>query len=271
MTVRAVDLRPDLRDVVGIPLGIISASDATRSVDVVTMGFANLGVSIPVFVLGLLLAFVFAILLKDTPFALPPSGRLSPACRSCPLADALGPGGPPGTRCGPSLDFVSNMYTFNALLSAQWAVLRRRLPAPDPAGHRAGHDPARDHRPHHPLEPARRPGPRLRPDRPGQGPQRARAWCAGTRCRNAMLPVVTIIGLQVGGLLSGAVLTETIFNLAGVGKAVYEAIHVARLRGHPGLHAGDRDRLPGRQPARRLSATRYLDPRVRPSDEATAA
>jgi ABC-type dipeptide/oligopeptide/nickel transport system permease component len=41
---------------------------------------------------------------------------------------------------------------------------------------------------------------------------------------NAMLPVVTIIGLQVGALLSGAVLTETVFNLAGVGKAVYESI-----------------------------------------------
>ena len=42
--------------------------------------------------------------------------------------------------------------------------------------------------------------------------------------RNAILPVVTIIGLQVGLLLSGAVLTETIFNLAGVGKTVFDAI-----------------------------------------------
>jgi peptide/nickel transport system permease protein len=42
--------------------------------------------------------------------------------------------------------------------------------------------------------------------------------------RNAMLPVVTIIGLQVGILLGGAILTETIFNLAGVGKTVYDAI-----------------------------------------------
>jgi ABC-type dipeptide/oligopeptide/nickel transport system permease component len=41
---------------------------------------------------------------------------------------------------------------------------------------------------------------------------------------NAMLPVVTIVGLQIGGLLSGAVLTETVFNLSGVGRAVYEAI-----------------------------------------------
>jgi peptide/nickel transport system permease protein len=41
---------------------------------------------------------------------------------------------------------------------------------------------------------------------------------------NAILPVVTIIGLQLCSLLCGAVLTETIFNLAGVGRAVTEAI-----------------------------------------------
>jgi peptide/nickel transport system permease protein len=42
--------------------------------------------------------------------------------------------------------------------------------------------------------------------------------------RNAMLPVVTIVGLQLGTLLGGAVLTETIFNLAGIGRALYDAI-----------------------------------------------
>ena len=42
--------------------------------------------------------------------------------------------------------------------------------------------------------------------------------------RNAMLPIVTIIGLQLGGLFSGAVLTETIFGLAGVGRMLFEAI-----------------------------------------------
>ncbi|MDD2694858.1 MAG: ABC transporter permease, partial [Anaerolineales bacterium] len=42
--------------------------------------------------------------------------------------------------------------------------------------------------------------------------------------RNALLPVVTIIGLSLGGLLSGAVLTETVFNLPGVGRSLYEAI-----------------------------------------------
>ncbi len=41
---------------------------------------------------------------------------------------------------------------------------------------------------------------------------------------NAMLPVITIIGLQIGILLSGAVLTETVFGLSGVGKSLYDAI-----------------------------------------------
>jgi peptide/nickel transport system permease protein len=42
--------------------------------------------------------------------------------------------------------------------------------------------------------------------------------------RNSLLPVVTIIGLQMGLLLGGAVLTETVFNLAGVGRALFDAI-----------------------------------------------
>ena len=48
------------------------------SVDVGTMAVANVGVSMPVFWLGLMLAYLFALVLKDTPFALPPSGRLDP-------------------------------------------------------------------------------------------------------------------------------------------------------------------------------------------------
>jgi peptide/nickel transport system permease protein len=43
--------------------------------------------------------------------------------------------------------------------------------------------------------------------------------------RNAMLPVVTIIGLQLGALLSGSVITETIFAWPGVGKFVVQAIY----------------------------------------------
>lgn len=42
--------------------------------------------------------------------------------------------------------------------------------------------------------------------------------------KNAALPVVTIIGLQAGTLLAGAVLTETIFSWPGIGRWVYDAI-----------------------------------------------
>jgi peptide/nickel transport system permease protein len=42
--------------------------------------------------------------------------------------------------------------------------------------------------------------------------------------RNALLPLVTVIGLSLGGLLGGAVLTETVFNLSGVGRILYDAI-----------------------------------------------
>ena len=43
--------------------------------------------------------------------------------------------------------------------------------------------------------------------------------------RNALIPVVTMIGLQFGGLMSGAVLTETIFAWPGIGRMLVEAIN----------------------------------------------
>ncbi len=42
--------------------------------------------------------------------------------------------------------------------------------------------------------------------------------------RNALLPVVTIIGLQLGGLLSGAILTETVFSWPGIGTWIYAGV-----------------------------------------------
>ena len=45
--------------------------------------------------------------------------------------------------------------------------------------------------------------------------------------RNSLLPVSTIIGLSLGTLIGGAILTETIFGLSGVGKTLYDAITAA--------------------------------------------
>jgi peptide/nickel transport system permease protein len=42
--------------------------------------------------------------------------------------------------------------------------------------------------------------------------------------RNALIPVMTILGLQLGALLSGAVLTEQVFTLPGFGKLVVDAV-----------------------------------------------
>jgi peptide/nickel transport system permease protein len=53
--------------------------------------------------------------------------------------------------------------------------------------------------------------------------------------RNAMLPVVTIIGLQTGLLLSGAILTETVFSIPGIGSWLAEAIE---FRDYPVLQGG---------------------------------
>jgi dipeptide transport system permease protein len=53
--------------------------------------------------------------------------------------------------------------------------------------------------------------------------------------RNALIPVVTVIGLQVGSLLAGAVLTETIFSWPGIGKWLIDSI--AR-RDYPVVQAG---------------------------------
>jgi dipeptide transport system permease protein len=53
--------------------------------------------------------------------------------------------------------------------------------------------------------------------------------------RNALIPVVTVIGLSVGGLLSGAILTETIFSWPGVGHWLVESI---QRRDYPVLQGG---------------------------------
>lgn len=208
--------------VVGIPLGLLSAYRRNSPIDVGSMIVANIGVSMPVFVLGLLLQFVFALLLKGTPFALPPSGRLSSGVEVMSLVEVWHLESVSGPLRG-FLDFVSRLYIPTSLITGQWGALGdtfRHLLLPMIA---LGTIPlaiiARitrssllevlglDY-----VRTARAKG------------LRERSVVIRHGLRNAILPVVTIVGLQLGGLLAGAVLTETIFNLAGVGRAVYDAI-----------------------------------------------
>jgi ABC-type dipeptide/oligopeptide/nickel transport system permease component len=53
--------------------------------------------------------------------------------------------------------------------------------------------------------------------------------------RNALVPIVTVIGVSLAGLLSGAVLTETVFNIPGLGRMIFDAI---ASRDYPVVVAG---------------------------------
>lgn len=208
--------------VVGITLGRLAAVRRNSPIDVGTMLLANLGVSVPVFVLGLLLAFIFAVALRDTPFALPPSGRLTPGLQVVPLAEAWGMEGMEGAP-RTVLDFISNMYVVSSLISGQWGPLAdalRHLILPVIALATI------------PMAIIARMTRSSLLDVLGLDYIRtARAKGASDQLvvrrhalRNALLPVVTVIGLSLGALLSGAILTETIFLIPGLGRTLFEAI-----------------------------------------------
>ena len=209
--------------IVGVPLGVISAVRHNSKTDVATMIGANIGVSMPVFWLGLMLAFIFAILLKDTPFWLPPSGRLTAGLKAVPFYEVWGWELEGDSTSFKFFEFFANLYIFNSIITMDWKVLGDTfkhliLPAVALATipmaiiarmtrsallETLGQDYIRTAR--------------------GKGlPERLVVMRHGMR--NALLPVVTIVGLQLGALLGGAVLTETIFGLSGVGRALYEAI-----------------------------------------------
>jgi ABC-type dipeptide/oligopeptide/nickel transport system permease component len=209
--------------VVGIPLGIISAVKHNSWVDVVTMVWANIGVSMPVFWLGLMLAYVFSLLLKDTPFWLPPSGRISPGIPNTPVAEVWGLALAETGFMHGLFDFISRMNILNALLTANWVLLKDAvkhliLPAvalgtiPMALIARMARSSMLDVLGQDYIRTAR-----------AKGLSYANVILKHA-FRNSLLPLVTVIGLSLGSLLGGAVLTETIFGLSGVGRTLYEAI-----------------------------------------------
>ena len=209
---------------IGLPAGIISAIKRNSATDVTTMVGANIGVSIPVFFLGLMLAYFFAVVLKDTSFALPPSGRLTAGLSPTPFYEVyeLDPGAQESLKFH-IYEFIANLYIFNSIITANWVVLGDSikhliLPAvalatiPLAIIARMTRSSmlevlGRDY-----LRTAKAKG------------LKGRHVILRHGFRNALLPVVTIVGLQLGSILGGAVLTETIFGLSGVGRSVVESI-----------------------------------------------
>ena len=209
--------------VVGIPLGVISAVRHNTWVDVATMMWANIGVSMPVFWLGLMLAYVFALTLKGTPFQLPPSGRLSAGLITIPFFETWGLELTEGTFIYTISDFISRMNIFNAVLAGNWvvfndAVTHLILPAlalstiPMALIARMTRSSMLEVLGQDYIRTARAKG------------LARRAVILKHAFRNALLPLVTVIGLSLGGLMGGAVLTETVFNLSGVGRILYDGI-----------------------------------------------
>lgn len=208
---------------VGIPAGIIAAVRHNSATDVVTMVGANIGVSMPVFWLGLMLAYLFALVLKDTPFWLPPSGRLSAGMVAIPFYEHYELTVEHGSAWFHFLEFFANFYIFNSLITLDFAVLKDVvvhliLPAialstiPMAIIARMTRSSVLEVLGMDFVRTARAKG------------LRERIVVMKHAFRNALLPVVTVIGLSLGGLLGGAVLTETVFSLAGVGRILFEAI-----------------------------------------------
>jgi peptide/nickel transport system permease protein len=204
----------------GIIFGVISAYWHNSGIDVLTMIGANIGVSIPVFVLGLLLQYIFALVLKDTFLQLPPSGRMTPGMPNPPFYEFWGI---TVSNRSSFLVFLSNFNLLNALLmfnTEAFADAFKHMILPAIA---VGTIPL--------AIIARITRSSLLEVLSLDYVRTARAkGLAEMRVvfrhslSNALLPVVTIVGLQLGFLLAGAILTETIFNLAGLGRTLFDAI-----------------------------------------------
>lgn len=207
---------------VGIPLGVISAYRHNSPIDVGTMIGANIGVSMPVFWLGLMLAYLFGVILRDTPFALPPSGRLTAGFTPTPFYVAWGLAESERAASG-VLVFLSRLHLLNAVLTLNGelfvdAIRHLILPAiavgtiPMAIIARMTRSSVLETLDQDYVRTARAKG------------LREFVVVVNHAVRNALLPVVTIIGLNFGLLVSGAVLTETIFGLTGVGRTLVDGI-----------------------------------------------
>jgi peptide/nickel transport system permease protein len=183
---------------VGIPLGYVAARRYGRFLDSGTVVGSLLGVSIPVFFLAYLLRYLFAVQLGW----LPGSGRQDVRI------DAT---------------HITNFYVLDGLLTREWdsawdAVLHLILP-----GIALGTIPLAI------IVRITRASVLDVVNEDYVRTANAKGLDTSTVrrrhiIRNALLPVSTTIGLQTGLLLSGAVLTETVFAFGGVGSALYEAI-----------------------------------------------
>jgi len=195
--------------VLGIPAGIFAAIKRGSFIDQGIMGTALIGYSMPIFWWGLLLIILFSGILQWTPV----SGRISliyffPPVTGFMLIDSLLSG-----QDGAFKSAVSHLILPTIVLATiPLAVIARQTRSA--MLEVLGEDYVRTAR------------------AKGLSPFRVVGVHA---LRNAMIPVVTTIGLQVGVLLAGAILTETIFSWPGIGKWMVESVF---RRDYPVIQGG---------------------------------
>jgi dipeptide transport system permease protein len=183
---------------IGIPAGIFAAMKRGSFFDQSVMGVALVGYSMPIFWWGLLLIILFAGILQWTPV----SGRISlmyffPPVTGFMLIDSLLSG-----QSGAFKSAVSHLILPSIVLSTiPLAVIARQTRSA--MLEVLGEDYVRTAR--------------------AKGLSTFRVIGIHS-LRNAMIPVVTTIGLQVGVLMAGAILTETIFSWPGIGKWMVDSV-----------------------------------------------
>ena len=187
----------------GIPLGVLAAVKRGTSLDVGASVVSLVGVSIPVFVLGFLLIYVFAVLPSRFGLDLfPISGRISlayyvPARTHLVVLDSLLAGNLRAT-----IDALHHLILPAITLGTIPLAIVAKIT-------RSGM-----------LEVLRSDYVRTARAK-GLAP---RAVILGHALRNALIPILTIVGLQTGLLLGGAILSESVFAWPGVGRLAFEAV-----------------------------------------------
>lgn len=219
---------------IGLPAGIIAAYRHNTLFDLSTMGGTLIGVSMPIFWLGLMLMYIFGYKLKW----LPPSARLTIGVEMKTIAEAWGLASGPlpqsSSRIMTADEFFSGFYVLRAILTANGKALLdvlSHLVLPSIA---LGSIPmaiiarmtrssmlevlGEDY-----IRTARAKG------------LKEQVVLLRHALKNAFLPIITVIGLQLGLLLGGAILTETIFSWPGLGRLVVDRI---LFRDYPAVQGG---------------------------------
>lgn len=193
----------------GVNAGIISAWKQNSWFDYISMLVALIGVSMPIFWLGLMEQWIFALKLHW----LPSIGRM----------DQRNP-----------VESITNLYVLDTIITGQWSQLWtviKHLILPSVA---LGTIPM--------AVIARMTRSSMLEVMSSDFVRTAKAKGLSQfivvykhALKNAFIPVLTVVGLQTGALLGGAVLTETIFAWPGVGRYIYEAIS---SRDYPVIQSG---------------------------------